>query len=118
MHGELSPPAELGAQLGTIGCNRKEIGGLEASPADQGAVDVGDIKQFLRVRRLDRAAIEDAHLAAVGLETAGEGIANEFVDLLDVLRQEQVRATFPASMPARACSAARDTVSGHSGAVR
>src|ERR1700719_790269 len=42
LHRALSPPIPLHAQLGTIGCNRKEIGGLEARPADQGAVDVGD----------------------------------------------------------------------------
>src|SRR4051794_10568248 len=39
----------------------------QARAADEGAVDVLDREQLLRVRGLDRAAVEDAHAELLGL---------------------------------------------------
>src|SRR5215208_8144994 len=41
-----------------------EIGRLEAGATDERAVHVGDAEDFPRVRRLDRAPIQDPHLSA------------------------------------------------------
>ncbi len=50
--------------------DRGELVGVEAGPAHQGAVDVGLGHQLGDVRRLDRAAVLDAH--AVGGVRAGD----------------------------------------------
>ena len=51
--------------------DRQEIGRFQAGAADQGAVDVGDRHQFGGIRGLDRAAIENADLAALALKSVG-----------------------------------------------
>src|SRR3546814_2629376 len=52
--------------------DRHELGGREAGPADERAVDVGHPQQFDRVLALDRAAVEDAHLGARSEEHTSE----------------------------------------------
>src|SRR5690348_5718409 len=76
--------------------DRQKIRRLQARAADQRAVDVGDRHQFGRIRWFDGAAIEDADLRALGLETARELIADEAMHLLDILRlRRQPRADRP-----------------------
>src|SRR5215213_4523146 len=46
-------------------CDAEEIGRGKASAADQGAIHVGDRQQLPRVRRLHRAAVEDADFGLI-----------------------------------------------------
>src|ERR1700749_3597761 len=56
----------------------------ERRTADQGAVDVGEGEELLRVPRLDRAAVEDPH--RVGLRAApAQHVADERARLLGLL---------------------------------
>src|SRR5690349_6455249 len=67
--------------------NPEEIRRLEAGAADQRAVDVGYRHQLLRVRRLDRSAVQDPHPAAFRAEPLAQRFADEAVHLLDILRR-------------------------------
>src|SRR3546814_2952965 len=64
--------------------DRHELGGREAGPADERAVDVGHPQQFDRVLALDRAAVEDAHLGAFIAQQRAQTLADEAVDLGDI----------------------------------
>src|SRR3954471_20482256 len=69
--------------------NRQKIRGLQAGAADQRAVDIRHRHQFFRIRRLYRAAVENADLATFGLEAAGEGTTDEAMNLLDIGRRRR-----------------------------
>src|SRR5216683_1093453 len=51
--------------------------------ADQGAIDIGDGKQLVRIRRLDRSAVEDTHVTCCGKALA-KPLADMRVHLGDV----------------------------------
>jgi hypothetical protein len=63
---------------------RKEIDGLQAGAADQGAIDVGDRHQLGGVRGLDGTAIQDADPSALGAEPAAQRFPYRGMDLLDI----------------------------------
>src|SRR5947209_13942559 len=63
------PPRNHPRWLGAARGNRKEIGGLQAGATDQRAVDVGNRHQLRGIRRLDRAAIENADAGALALKS-------------------------------------------------
>src|SRR5450830_1146755 len=55
----------------------EEIGRFQAGAPDQGPVHIGNCQQLLGIGRLDRAAIEDADVAAFGAEPRLQPLADE-----------------------------------------
>src|SRR5437879_288472 len=72
-----------GLNLAATARDSPEIRGDKAGAAHQRAVDIGDGKQLACIGRLDRSAIEDAHLASFG-EPFTEKPADMRVHLRDV----------------------------------
>src|SRR5438874_10243896 len=56
------------------GNDRAEVGGLEARAADQRAPDIRDCEDLAGVRRLHRAAIQNADSPPVGAEPRPEAL--------------------------------------------
>src|SRR5882672_9912815 len=66
--------------------NRQKFPGIETGAADQRAVHVVDCHQLLGIRRLHRAAVEDAYPLGGRRKPRGQPLADEAVDLGDVGR--------------------------------
>src|SRR6266436_3242674 len=67
--------------------NRQKFPGIETGAADQRAVHVVDCHQLLGIRRLHRAAVEDAYPLRRPRKPRGEPFADEAVDLSDIGRR-------------------------------
>src|SRR5208282_4399790 len=76
--------SRVAADLAVNPRDRQEFVRLEARAAHQRSIDVLDPQEFLRVRRIHRAAVEDAD-ALPGLAVAGaEPLADGAVHLADI----------------------------------
>src|ERR1700690_2246101 len=76
-------------RLGVNLCYTEEILGFQAGAADQCAIHIANCEQFLGIRRLHRAAIEDADSAAFSAETLRELATDEGMHLGDVRRRRR-----------------------------
>src|SRR5262249_50647790 len=64
--------------------DRQELVRLEARAADQRAIDVGDVQQFLGVRRLYRSTVKDANALPLLSQARPQTLPDERMHVCDV----------------------------------
>src|SRR5580692_3900668 len=81
---------EASVAIGAGDC--QEFGRVEAGTADKSTVDIFDSQQLSGVRRLDRPAVENAHIVPRLAEAHIQTSANEVVNVADIAWRRRLSA--------------------------
>src|ERR1700728_376632 len=82
----------MGASLAIGAGDCQEFGRVEAGTADKSTVDIFDSQQLSGVRRLDRPAVQNAHIVPRLADAHVQTSANEVVNVADIAWRRRLSA--------------------------